>query len=532
MAYYFVAVAGLTVLTGLNGQISLGHGALMAVGAYATAKLLDARRRWPLAAVLVGRARSSPRSPARSPGRRPRGCAGPTSPARRSRWRSGCRRSRRSSSGFLGAIERAHGRAADPAARRSARRSRSSAGRRGSPAWPRSLAYVVLANLVRSGFGRAFRAVRDDEVAAQLAGFHVARTQVLAFVVSSACAGLAGGLLVVVTSLAAPGAFPLALSVALLTGVILGGTRQPGRRGLGRSRAGAGPTWADERQQGAVAVAQRPGNLRAGHLRRRAHRRDARAPRRHPGGAARPEPAAPRLLGTTIARLRAAREGGGEVMRSTTTLLAAACTAALALGACGSSNDSGGSQLELVAAASRPPRPPASLRPRSPSAATSRSPGPAAPGYSEIPQAIDAYFKYVNANGGVNGRKLKMIARDDGYNPTNTVKVTKQLVLQDKIFAMLGGLGTPTHTKVVDYLNASRVPDLFVSSGCLCWDQPKEHPYTFGWQPDYIGRGQDPRPVHRPELQGQEGRLLPARTTTSAPTAPRASTSTSPSSRS
>ncbi len=115
--------------------------------------------------------------------------------------------------------------------------------------------------------------------------------------------------------------------------------------------------------------------------------------------------------------------------------------------------------------------------------------GPAAPGYSEIPQAIGAYFKHVNANGGVNGRTLKMIARDDGYNPTNTVKVTKQLVLQDKVFAILGGLGTPTHTKVVDYLNASRVPDIFVSSGCLCWDDPQKHPYTFGWQPDYLVEG-------------------------------------------
>jgi ABC-type branched-subunit amino acid transport system substrate-binding protein len=115
--------------------------------------------------------------------------------------------------------------------------------------------------------------------------------------------------------------------------------------------------------------------------------------------------------------------------------------------------------------------------------------GPAAPGYSEIPQAIDAYFKYINANGGVNGRKLKFIARDDGYNPTNTVKVTKQLVLQDKVFAVVGGLGTPTHTKVVDFLNASRVPDLFVSSGCRCWDQPDQHPYTFGWQPDYVVEG-------------------------------------------
>jgi ABC-type branched-subunit amino acid transport system substrate-binding protein len=115
--------------------------------------------------------------------------------------------------------------------------------------------------------------------------------------------------------------------------------------------------------------------------------------------------------------------------------------------------------------------------------------GPAAPGYSEIPSAINAYFQHVNANGGINGRKLKLIVRDDGYNPTNTVKVTKQLVLQDRIFAMLGGLGTPTHTKVVDYLNASRVPDVFVSSGCRCWDDPGKHPYTFGWQPDYLVEG-------------------------------------------
>ena len=115
--------------------------------------------------------------------------------------------------------------------------------------------------------------------------------------------------------------------------------------------------------------------------------------------------------------------------------------------------------------------------------------GPAAPGYSEIPRAIDAYFQHVNANGGVHGRKLKMIIRDDGYNPVNTVKVTKQLVLQDKVFAILGGLGTPTHTKVVDYLNAAKVPDIFVSSGCRCWDDVEKHPYTFGWQPDYLVEG-------------------------------------------
>ncbi|MEA2312850.1 MAG: branched-chain amino acid transport system substrate-binding protein [Solirubrobacteraceae bacterium] len=115
--------------------------------------------------------------------------------------------------------------------------------------------------------------------------------------------------------------------------------------------------------------------------------------------------------------------------------------------------------------------------------------GPAAPGYSEIPRAIEAYFKQVNANGGIHGRQLKFITRDDGYNPTNTVKVTRQLVLQDKVFAVVGGLGTPTHSKVVDFLNTSKVPDLFVSSGCLCWNDPSAHPYTFGWQTDYVTEG-------------------------------------------
>lgn len=115
--------------------------------------------------------------------------------------------------------------------------------------------------------------------------------------------------------------------------------------------------------------------------------------------------------------------------------------------------------------------------------------GPAAPGYSQIPKGIEAYFEYVNAQGGVHGRKLEYIARDDGYNPTNTVKVTRQLVLQDKVFALLSGLGTPTHTKVVDFLNASKVPDLFVASGCLCWNEPEEHPWTFGWQTDYLTEG-------------------------------------------
>ncbi|MGZ4239736.1 MAG: ABC transporter substrate-binding protein [Solirubrobacteraceae bacterium] len=115
--------------------------------------------------------------------------------------------------------------------------------------------------------------------------------------------------------------------------------------------------------------------------------------------------------------------------------------------------------------------------------------GPAAPGYSEIAPASQAFFDYVNAHGGVFGRKLHLVYKDDAYNPANTVNVTHQLVLQDHVFGIFEGLGTPTHTKVVSFLNASKVPDLFVASGCPCWDDGQKQPYTFGWQPNYTIEG-------------------------------------------
>src|SRR5262249_32946767 len=106
--------------------------------------------------------------------------------------------------------------------------------------------------------------------------------------------------------------------------------------------------------------------------------------------------------------------------------------------------------------------------------------GPAAAGYSKISAATKAYFAYVNARGGVFGRKITYKIMDDGYNPATTQQVVRQLVLQDKVFAILGGLGTPTHTGVLDFLNTNKVPDLFVASGSLSWNQPTKYPYTFG----------------------------------------------------
>jgi ABC-type branched-subunit amino acid transport system substrate-binding protein len=115
--------------------------------------------------------------------------------------------------------------------------------------------------------------------------------------------------------------------------------------------------------------------------------------------------------------------------------------------------------------------------------------GPAAPGYSEIAPASQAFFDYVNAHGGVFGRKIHLIIKDDAYNPANTVNVVHQLVLQDNVFGIFEGLGTPTHTKVVGFLNTSKVPDLFVASGCPCWDNGSAQPDTFGWQPNYTIEG-------------------------------------------
>ncbi|HUZ38195.1 MAG TPA: ABC transporter substrate-binding protein [Streptosporangiaceae bacterium] len=115
--------------------------------------------------------------------------------------------------------------------------------------------------------------------------------------------------------------------------------------------------------------------------------------------------------------------------------------------------------------------------------------GPAAPGYSEIAPAANAYFQYVNAHGGIYGRKIKYTYLDDAYDPSKTVSDVHQLVLQDNVYAIFNGLGTPTHLAAVSFLNSSKVPDVFVASGCDCWNNPSTYPQTFGWQLDYIREG-------------------------------------------
>src|ERR1700704_1272373 len=115
--------------------------------------------------------------------------------------------------------------------------------------------------------------------------------------------------------------------------------------------------------------------------------------------------------------------------------------------------------------------------------------GPAS-GYAPIPGGMKAYFDYVNAKGGVNGRKINFKYEDDGYNPANTVQITHKFVEQDHAFALVGGLGTEPQTAVRQYLNDNKVPQLFVSTGATTFDRAwSQYPWTLGWQPDYEAEG-------------------------------------------
>lgn len=111
--------------------------------------------------------------------------------------------------------------------------------------------------------------------------------------------------------------------------------------------------------------------------------------------------------------------------------------------------------------------------------------GPAA-AYGTIGKAAEAYFKMVNEQGGINGRKITFITKDDAYSPDKTVQAARELVEQEKVLFLFNTLGTPPNTAIWDYLNQQKVPQLFVATGASKWGaDPKTHPWTMGWQPDY-----------------------------------------------
>jgi len=110
--------------------------------------------------------------------------------------------------------------------------------------------------------------------------------------------------------------------------------------------------------------------------------------------------------------------------------------------------------------------------------------GPAS-AYGVIGKTEEAYFKKINAEGGINGRKINFISYDDAYSPPKTVEQARKLVESDEVLLVFNPLGTPSNTAIQKYLNSKKVPQLFVATGATKWNDPKNFPWTMGWQPNY-----------------------------------------------
>jgi branched-chain amino acid transport system substrate-binding protein len=110
--------------------------------------------------------------------------------------------------------------------------------------------------------------------------------------------------------------------------------------------------------------------------------------------------------------------------------------------------------------------------------------GPAS-AYGVIGKTEEAYFRKINAEGGINGRKINFVTYDDAYSPPKTVEQARKLIESDEVLLIFNSLGTPPNTAIQKYMNQKKVPQLFVATGATKWDDPKEFPWTIGWQPNY-----------------------------------------------
>src|SRR6184192_1213620 len=110
--------------------------------------------------------------------------------------------------------------------------------------------------------------------------------------------------------------------------------------------------------------------------------------------------------------------------------------------------------------------------------------GPAS-AYGVIGKTEEAYMRKINAEGGINGRKINFVSYDDAYSPPKTVEQARKLVESDEVLLIFNSLGTPPNTAIQKYKNAKKVPQLFVATGATKWNDPKDFPWTMGWQPSY-----------------------------------------------
>ena len=441
---YFIAVLGLNILTGYTGQISLGHGAFMAIGGYTSAILATDHgvpTLWtiPIAGLVAGFAGLLFGIPAL----RLSGLylalvtfgIAVAMPAilkwdEVKRWTGG-------NTGKILPLPKAHfGLGVN------------------SNDWlfyqNWAIALVLLAAawlLVRGRLGRAWRAIRDSEVAAASSGVNLALYKTLAFGISAFYAGIAGSLLALTIAFVSPDTYPIKLSVFVVVGAVV---------------AGLGSLW------GIVVGAALVQFLGTGDVEKWVHVSKSVPPDVFFGG----------VLVLVIVLLPRGAAGlghrltvlGSSLVKRRLTLPASlagfAALAAVALA--GSTATPGVTDTTILLGGTAP------LSGEASSAAA-------------VAKGAEAYFKYVNDRGGVLGRKIDYTYLDDAYDPARTVQDVRQLVQQSNVFAMFNTLGTNQNLAIRDFLNQSGVPQLFVASGANTWGADyKKYPWTVGYIPSYM----------------------------------------------
>ena len=477
---YFIALLGLNVLTGYTGQISLGHGAFMAIGGYTTAILVsdaglklgghtfsaDVKDVWtiPLAGIVAGLIGFAFGFPAL----RLTGLYLALATFAIAVAMSGLIKYERfeqftGGGGGINLFESAARtrpvETTDPITFETISEPIKFLGFEIASfnewlyylCWVVALVMLAVAwLLLRGKTGRSFRAVRDSELAAASSGVNLATYKTLAFGISAFYAGVAGALLAIATTFVNPDTFPITLSIFLLVGVVVGGLGSLWPLVFGAIFIQFLPLWAQEvsKAQGAPAVVYGVILILLMIL--------------LPGGAA-----------GLIRRLRALARGYHRASLSRSLLLCLlAFAGAIATGATAATRaDPGISTSTILVGGTAPLSGDASA-------------------YAAVARGANAYFKYVNSQGGVNGRTITYRAVDDGSDPARALQATQQLVEQDKVFAIFNSFGTEHNLATRDYLNAAKVPQLFVDSGATTFGRDfKQYPWTIGFQPSYRAEG-------------------------------------------
>jgi branched-chain amino acid transport system substrate-binding protein len=438
---YAIALLGLNMLTGYNGQISLGHGAFFAIGAYVAAILMDRYDvpYWatlPVAAVVCWLAGFLFGLPAL-----------------------------RLEGLYLSLATFALG-VALPQLLKYKHLAPWTGGVQGivltKPAAPFGLPlspdvwlyyftlgvallmFLLAWNLLHGRIGRAMLAIRDQPVAAAAMGVNTALVKSATFGVSAMYTGVAGALGAIVVQFVAPDSFPLFLSITLLIGIVIGGLASFSGAIFGALFIQFVPNFTSQISKAAPwaiygvcligFMYALPGGIAGGLFR-------LRAALRH------------RRLGPVVGALGL----GG---------LATAIVLSSSAPSSGKQYDPGASDTEIKLGNIMPYSGPASA-------------------WSTIGKAEAAYFRKINAEGGIYGRKINFVSLDDAYSPPKTVEAARRLVEQDQVLLVYGALGTAPNLAIRRYLNAKKVPHLFVSSGARAWNDPTHFPWTMGLLAEY-----------------------------------------------